>query len=361
MRLLFMNQKLAYDGTSSYTLDLALSLQREGHQVRICTTGGRLREIFTRLGIQTYLVKFNLLSFRKLLEFLREYNPDLIHIQNRRSADFGTKIATKLHQRYLITVHRLPEGDKADLNHSLLSGVIVANEVIRETLVNDQDVPKSIIRVIPRGVNVDELLPDEGRLVPGPGDPLVPVLGSVGRLTRIKGHDVFLKAARQVLDRGVEAMFAIVGEGEESASLWRLRKELKLEEHVTFSPHIPDRRELYRVFDIVVVPTLRGGVGSAVLEAMSMGKPVVASAVGEILHIVQDGKTGLLVPEGNEQALAERMVELITSPELCRSLGETARKHVVSQFALAPMLKDTLGVYEELLAHLEEEAAGANP
>jgi len=177
----------------------------------------------------------------------------------------------------------------------------------------------------------------------------------VGSLERVRGPYVLLRAARRLLDRGVEAMFAIVGEGEEEHALRKLAKDLRLEHHVMFSPHLPDRRELYRVFDIVVVPTLRGGVGSTALEAMAMAKPVVASAVGEILHLAEDGKTALLVPEGDEEALADRIIDLIRQPELSRALGRKARAHVVENFSLAPMIKATQHFYEEIRGNLEEQ------
>lgn len=348
MRFLFVNQKLDYASTSSYTLDLSLSLRKAGDEVQICTAGGDLRRVFLDAGIETYLVKFNLFSFSKLLELLRDYQPELIHIQNRQSTLFGQKISRKLRVPHVTTVHRVPDKAFPHLPHPLLSGIIAVSEVIREALVNNQGIPKSLIRVIPHGVNVDLLVPERDRKTTGAAGDLIPVVGSVGRFTRVKGHHVFLKAARRVLDMGIEAMFAIVGEGEEEKSLRGLVKELRLQYNVTFSPHIPNRPELYRVFDIVVVPTLRGGMGSTALEAMSMGKPVIASKVGEILHVVQDGRTGLLVPEGDEEALARRIVELISQPALSRSLGNEARAYVLEHFSLAPMVKATREFYEEV-------------
>src|SRR4029453_9257616 len=121
------------------------------------------------------------------------------------------------------------------------------------------------------------------------------------------------------------------------------------------APPAPSRREPYRTFDIVVVPTLRGGVGSTALEAMSMAKPVITTAVGETLHIVEDHKTGLLVPEGDEVVLAERMVELLRDVGLRRALGERAREYVVQGFALPPMVNATREYYAEILARMSEE------
>ena len=192
MRLLFMNQKLGYAGNTSYSLDLALALKQAGHVVQVCTKGGFLRDVFTRQEIVSYIVKYNLLSFRKLMDFLREYQPDLIHIQNRESTLFGQKFSKKLKIPHVVTVHRLPDSTWPDLAHPNLAGVIAVNEVIREFLVNNQHLPKSLIRVIPRGVNVDELVPENGGQFSGAGCNWIPVLGSVGSLTKLKAHDVFV-------------------------------------------------------------------------------------------------------------------------------------------------------------------------
>jgi glycosyltransferase involved in cell wall biosynthesis len=349
VRLLFVNQQLSYTSTSSYTLDLSLALRRQGHDVQICTKGGDLRRVFADFGVETYLVRFNILSFLKLLEFLREYQPDLVHIQNNRSLRFGQRIAKSLGIPYVVTVHRVAGDSSPRLAHPLLGGVIAANEVIRESLVNSQRIPKALIRVIHHGIDVDALSPERERKGAGAGQDLIPVVGSVGRLSRVKGHHVFLEAARQIISKGIEALFAIVGEGEEEKNLRRLTRKLGLQKQVTFSPHIPNRRELYRIFDVVVVPTLRGGVGLTALEAMSMAKPVIATSVGEILHVMEDGRTGFLIPEGDVSQLARRIEELIASPGLARQIGQAAREYVTENFALAPMVKATRHFYEEVV------------
>lgn len=355
MRFLFLNEKLTYAGTSIYTLDLGRALLRRGDEVRCCTTGGDLKKTFVESGIETYFVRFNPFSFFKLLEFLQDYDPDLLHIQNLRSASFGRRIAHRLGVPYVLTAHRSPHASAPRIDDDLLAGVIASNEVIREALVNNLHVPKSLIRVIPRGIDTSFLSPGADGWPSARGRGWLPVVGSVGRLDPVKGHETFLRAARRVLDAGVEAMFVIVGEGPDESRLRAIVKELDLRYHVTFSPHIPSRKALYRTFDVVVVPILRGGVGSTALEGMSMGKPVIASAVGELLHIVQDGKTGLLVPERDEGALADRIRELLSSPELCTRLGAAAREYVLESFSLEPMVDATRLYYDEVLARILEE------
>lgn len=354
MRILFVKRRLDYSSTTSYSMDLATALVRRGERVQICTTGGQLREKFHTLGVETYRAKFNVFSFRKLLGFLQDFGPDLIHVQSLASLPLGRKIARRLQRPYLVTVHRRPGPNAPRVRASQVCGVIAVNEVIREALVNEQDLPKSMIRVIKRGVDLAALklepTPD-----PGPGERRIPVVGSVGRLTPEKGHQTLIAAARRILDGGLEAHFVIVGEGEEERRLRALVKELRLESHVTFCPPMASLSDVYGLFDVVALPVLKSGVGATALEAMAMGKPVIASAVGEMLDLGHDGHTGVLVPEGDAGLLADRIVELLSQPELMAQLGRQARAWVEENFQLDPMVDATRDFYKELLAGLREE------
>lgn len=332
-------------------MDLATSLIDQGDEVRICTRAGDLQDDFRRRGIETYKVKYNPFSYRKLLAFLREYDPDLVHIQSLRSLTLGRRLAGRIRKPYVVTVHRRPGPSAPQLRAGRLRGVIVLNELIREALVNDQALAKNLIRVIRRGVRIIKARPEPSSAP----RKRIPVVGSVGRLSWDKGHHCLIAAAAKVLERGVEAHFAIVGEGEEESRLRALVKDLNLEYHVTFSPHISKRRDLYGLFDIVALPVLSSGVGVTAIEAMSMGKPLVASAVGEMLHLVQDGRTGLLVAESDSDELADRIIQLIENPALMGELGRQGRSWVEENFVLEPMVNATRNYYEEVLSGLGEE------
>ncbi len=354
MNLILVNERLPYASTTFYTLDLALELQARDHQVRLCTRGGDLRQVFQNRGVKTYSVKLNYFSFRRLLGFLREFRAKLIHVQNVRSVELGQRISEKLSVPHVLTVHKVPGEQNLGLAHPKLAGVIALNEMIRADLVNAHGIPKNLIRVIKHGVDVEAFRPrTESVLTPRDSDKL-PVIGSVGRLAAVKGHDTFLRAARRVLDSGVEALFMIVGEGTEESALRRLVRELDLQESVTLLPHMPSRRELYRIFDIVSVSTLRGGVGATALEAMAMAKPVVASAVGDMLELIHNGKTGLLVEPQNPEALASALISLLRDPEAAAQLGRDARQFACEHFSLLELVDTTLEFYDDVEAQLHE-------
>jgi glycosyltransferase involved in cell wall biosynthesis len=352
MKILFVNRKLGYQSTTTYSYELARAIVARGHTLKLCTMGGDLREWFGKGGVETLTVKFNFFSFRRLMRFLEEFNPDLIHIQNLRSLPLGHRLSERLGRPHLVTVHHVPEAEglASELPHWLLTGAIAVNEDIRESLVNDHRISKDLIRVIPPGINLARFAPERGG--EAPRDRL-PVVGAIGRLDPLKGFHTFLEAIRKVLNLGWDAMFVIVGEGEEERALRGLAKELRIEKQVTFAPPMPDIVDLYRSFDIVVVPTQRGGVGLTALEAMAMGKPVVASAVGEMLNIVVDGKTGSLVSEGDAEAIAERIVRLLENPATMVEQGAAGRKRVEEFYSLPPMVGATEALYREIIDEIE--------
>lgn len=354
MKILLVNERLPYASTSFYSLDLALALQKDGDQVCLCTRGGDLCNVFRARRIKVFPTKANLFSQLRLIQFLRAFSPDLIHIQNIRSIELGQKLSRKLEIPHIVTIHRVLPPTPLGLEHRLLAGVISLNEMIRASLVNEHGIPKNLIRVMRHGVNVDAFRPRPEPSAENRDDTL-PVLGCIGRLTYVKGPEFFVRAARVVLDRGFNAMFMIVGEGSEEGKLRSLVNELKMQDHVTFLPHMPSRRELYRIFDIVVVPTLRGGVGATALEAMAMAKPVVATAVGELLGMIEHEKTGLLVEEKKPEALAAGMIQLIQNRPFAKDLGQAARQFVCETFPLASMVKETREFYEEVQNQLLEE------
>jgi glycosyltransferase involved in cell wall biosynthesis len=354
MNLLFVNQKLGYQSTTTYSYELARALLARGHRIKLCTTGGDLRDWFQRGGIDLLSVKFNYFSFKRLMRFITEFDPDLIHIQNLRSLPLGHRLSERLHRPHLLTVHHVPGGLAAELPHFLLTAVIAVNEDIRESLVNDHHLAKELIRVIPPGINLDRFKPQEE--APGRIRDRLPVIGTIGRLDPLKGFHYFISAARKVIDRKWEALFVIVGEGEEERHLRQEVKELRIEKYVTFAPPMPDLVDLYHGFDIVVMPTLRGGVGLTALEAMAMAKPVVASKVGEILHVVVDGRTGFLVPEGDSDQLADRIIRILESPELGSELGKAARRRVEEMYSMPPMVGATESLYREILDEAESQS-----
>jgi glycosyltransferase involved in cell wall biosynthesis len=180
--------------------------------------------------------------------------------------------------------------------------------------------------------------------------PAPPVLGCVGGLSPHKGQAVLLRACALLSGGDGPRSIVLVGEGTERGRLEALSRELGLRERVAFLGERADARSLLPAFDLVVVPSVvREGLGLAALEAMDAGVPVVASSLGGLPEVVDEGRTGFLVPPGDPGALAQAILRVLRLPDRGSSLGEAARWRVEAEFRAAAMAKRVEAVYQEAL------------
>jgi len=151
-----------------------------------------------------------------------------------------------------------------------------------------------------------------------------PCIVAVGRLKRLKGHDVLLRALAIVAANGGSFELVLAGNGPERAHLERLTSELSLTDRVTFLGEVADVSTLFASAHIAVHPSRSEGLSNALLEAMAEGLPVVATTVGGTPEIIQDGVNGLLVPPDEPRCLAEAITRLLNDCELRLRLGQAA-------------------------------------
>jgi len=175
-----------------------------------------------------------------------------------------------------------------------------------------------------------------------------PVIGTVARLHRQKGVVNLLRAAPKILNAFPEVRVAVVGEGPQSGSLRREAQRLGLDGHLLFLGERKDAASFMALFDMFVLPSLWEGLPFVLVEAAAWGKPIVATAVDGVTEILEDGKTGLLVPPGDPTALADAVSRLLRDKEEARRLGETARTLVPPRFPLRRMIDQTQNLYLEL-------------
>ena len=161
-----------------------------------------------------------------------------------------------------------------------------------------------------------------------------------------KGQRHFVEAAALVVREVPDARFVIAGEGELRPTLEHLIKHLNLEKHVMLAGFRPDVLSVHKGFDIFVMSSITEGLGTSLLDAMACGKPIVATTAGGMPEVVQDGKTGILVPPRNDQAMADAIVKLLKDPALRERMGAAGLSRVNAKFSAERMVADTLQVYE---------------
>ncbi|MFQ5653955.1 MAG: glycosyltransferase family 4 protein [Planctomycetota bacterium] len=349
MRILIVAGKLTYSNQTTYTIGLIRGLSRRGHEVQIAALGGPLFSQVEGLGAETYLVKFNFFSRRRLLGFLRDFGPDVIHATG---GDKAMRIAAGYSRHFGVplihTFHSwLPEDRAARLHHSV-AGVVAVNQGLREHLVNELNVPKGKIRVIPYGVDGGELPATMSDSEAPGGGGRIPVVGTIGRLRRGRRHDEFLKAARLVHERVKEVHFMIAGDGVDEDRLRRLTRELSLQDAVTFVQPQSGAVNMNSVFDVLVIVSDWGGVGLNLLEGMAQERPVIATGGGEVFSILGKEEVCVLVPPGDTERLAEEIIALLAHPEKRRELGRKGREYVIGHYPLEDQVMRTEDYYGEI-------------
>ena len=228
--------------------------------------------------------------------------------------------------------------------------IVAVSDEIRDELLDLRIGRPSQYRVIPLGLDLsgfydDTVAPGALRARLGLA-PDVPLLGAVGRLVPIKDVATLLQAMTLLPD----VHLAVVGDGELRSALEQQAKDLGLAGRVHFTGWITDVAAVYRDIDVAVLSSRNEGTPVALIEAGASGRPSVATDVGGVRAVVEDGVTGYLVPPAETEVLARRVEALLGDPQLRRRMGMAGRERVRHRFGHERLLDDVRALYDELLA-----------
>ena len=177
----------------------------------------------------------------------------------------------------------------------------------------------------------------------------VDLIGIVGRLDPIKGHEDFLVAASLILKKHPHVHFLIVGEGELKETLQSQVKSLGIAQQVMFLGHSNEVLNIISICNILVCASHCEGLSLAIEEAMAQGKPVVATAVGGVPELITNRETGMLVPAKNPGKLAEVIVQLLENKKLQKELGQNALQRIKENFLVQHSIDELSRIYQEVL------------
>jgi glycosyltransferase involved in cell wall biosynthesis len=229
---------------------------------------------------------------------------------------------------------------------------IVANSGAAARQLESEGVPAARVEVIPNGVSVDRFSPR-----PFGARPVTTIL-TVANLRPEKAHEVLLAAAAQLSPRYPQLQVVVAGDGPRAAELRTLAHTLGIEGRVNFLGHREDVPALLALADAFVLPSRSEAFPNGAIEAMAAGLPVVASRVGGLLDLIDEGRTGLLVPPDDPAALARAIEGLILSPARAEMLGAAAREEVTRLYSFDRMVRGFEDLY---LSQLETAGASAGP
>jgi len=228
---------------------------------------------------------------------------------------------------------------------------VVANSSAAASVLEDEGVSRARIHVISNGVILERFAQRTEQR------PLTTII-TVANLRQEKAHEVLLAAAAQLAPRHPYLQFLIVGDGPRAAELRALATTLGIDAHVRFLGHREDVPALLAQSDVYVLPSRSEAFPNGAIEAMASGLPVVASRVGGLLDLIDNGRTGLLVTPDNPAALVDALESLLMSPARAAMLGATAREEVTQRYSFDRMVR----AFEDLyLTQLGTAGAPARP
>jgi len=307
---------------------------------------------------------------RALTALFRREMPDVVHLHNFLPQVYGgaaarlARVPAVVATKHGVGRPRLARSRRlAGWAYQLADAIVAVSADARERLLANYGLPPGRVRHIMNGIDTERFRPAgddrEERRGGLPGFTGAPLIGTVCRLLKPKGIRTLLDAFARVTGELPEARLVIVGDGPDREGFERRARELALTDEVHFTGMRDDVDAIYPLLDVFVLPSYTEGISLTLLEAASCALPIVATRVGGNPEIIDDGRTGRLVPPRDAEALADGLMEQWREPEKARKIGRAARAEIVERFSLKRMTQDYLALYHELLNGRAARRAGA--
>jgi glycosyltransferase involved in cell wall biosynthesis len=375
MTVVQMLPDLESGGVERGTLDLGRYLVRSGHRSLVISGGGRLvaqleeegsSHYSWRVGIKTPLTLRYLVALRRLL--VRE-KVDILHLRSRVPAWLGylawRSLPVKTRPRLVTTFHGFYSINPYSAIMARGEKVIAVSKEVARHIMEEYGVAEERIAMIHRGVDCEFFAPgsvatdrreelrslwDMPRIAP-------PVILLPGRITRLKGHEVFIKALARIAELPWLALCvgSIDDNPDYAAELRTLIRQCHLTDRVRLVGHCRDMPAALDLADLVVSATSSKpeAFGRVAVEAGAMARPVIATAHGGSLETVRPNVTGWLVQPDNVAAMADGLRQALADRDLLRQMGQNGRKWVLENFTVERMCRQTVDLYQQLLLSSE--------
>ncbi|OGO78482.1 MAG: hypothetical protein A2Y23_06730 [Clostridiales bacterium GWB2_37_7] len=282
--------------------------------------------------------------------------PHIVHTHASLSARIAARlkgIKHIIHTKHCLDSPKtgMKKAIAAGINNKLSSKIIAVSEAVKKNLL-EAGISQSKIRVIYGGVEEINTLSKEKinqiRSSYGVGEKDL-VYGIVARLTDIKGHKYLLQAVEKVVSKRDDIKFVIAGTGPLEESLKKIAAEKGLNEVVIFTGFIKDIDQIYNIMDVNMITSTSEALCLALIEGMSLGKPMIGTNVGGVPELVIQNQTGLLIAPEHPQALAEAIIELADNAELRNAMGIKAKEMMLEKFSASVMAAEIQKLYQEIV------------
>lgn len=360
-------------GGEKHVLDLVNHMDRQKFEpIVLSFTEGEMIDELKKRNVETHVIKtetpFDVRVWKSVANLIDRLGIDLVHSHGTRAFSNCYWASNVLKKKSIYTIH----GWSFHPNQSFLTQMlrrrceqfltgkskvnIMVSNGNQEEGISSLNLSNSL--VIKNGVNLDVFdlnsssFPDFRKEVGVKEDELL--VGLIARITVQKDPVTFIKAAKRVLAKNNRVKFLIVGDGEMKKKAIEYAIESKIMNHCIFLDFRTDVPTILKAIDVYCLPSLWEGLPIGVLEAMAMGKPVVATAITGTVELVNHGANGFLFPVRNEIKLAQSILELCSNHALRIEMGLRSRSKIEEEHDIRRMVRDIENVYEKVYA-MEED------
>ncbi len=365
VRVLQVTHDLGVGGLPRVVVTLATSLDPSRYDVSVlCMRGrGALAEDLERAGIPIFDLapprQPDRLAAWRTLQHLRRLRPDILHTHNSQPfLEAGLAGLLARVPAFIHTDHgrEFPDRRRYMLAERVMSRfadrVVGVSEQTARDLVHWEKMRPERVIAIENGIDGGPFAhaPDVGEARRSLGlSETVPVIGAVSRFQPEKGIDLLIEALPRVIEAVPGACCVLAGYGDEEALLRGRARELGLEDRVRFLGSRRDIPVILAAMDVFFLPSRREGLPMALLEALAAGRPIVAARVGGIPGVLEEGRTGTLVPPESPSDLADGIIALLADPARRRDYAEAGRRLFQGRFSAEAMTSRYEALYEEAL------------
>ena len=365
--ILLLTDSDTFNGTERHIMDLGSGLRLRDVPVWIgCPADSALSRRATEDGFLTVAIEkrgaIDVEAIRRLSALLRGGQIDVIHAHNGRTgalagiavglAGRGSCIAT---QHFIEPARALRRGLSALVSHQIhafadrkVSHVIAVSQAARRGIIGRGEAPPHKVSVVPNGIvppRVETLMPPEEVRASLGISTTAPMIVCVARLEPEKDLASLVRAMVLLTATAPDCQCVIAGEGSERKRLEALIVSENLRGNVRLLGYRSDALALINAGDVLALPSLSEPFGLVLLEAMALGKPVVATTSGGPLEIVENGLTGLLAPPSHPAALADALLTLATDPERAARMGRAGSERYWARYTAGAMAGAVLDIY----------------
>ena len=341
-KILMFPRTMGLGGTEGVVLQLCRILQPKVSKIVVCSSGGVHEAKLQEMGITHYTIpdienkspKTLLKVLTTVSRIIRKEKITVVHTHHRMAALYA-RLLRFFHRITAVNTSHNTFTDKRDLTRFALSGshLIACGEMVKQNLTEAYGIPPERITVIHNAVE-----PFSGQLQPDPDlsalrEAGYALVGNVGRLSEQKGMPYFLQSLPTVKAEYPKVKYVVVGDGEDRDQLEVLTDTLDIREDVLFLGYRSDIRNVMSQMDFLVLSSLWEGLPLTPIEAFSMGKTVVGTAVDGTTEVIAHEKNGLLIPPRDPAAIADGVLRLLSDLPLRKRMEQAALATYSEEFS----------------------------